>query len=220
MDLFKKQRLRMVDSQIRIRGIHDQRVLTAMENIPRHIFVDDGLQEQSYQDNPLPIGEGQTISQPYIVALMTQAMEITKKDKILEIGTGSGYQTAILAELADQVFSIERIAKLAAKARKCLDALGYFNVAIRVTDGTYGWKEESPFNAIIVTAGGPSLPQQLLSQLALGGRMVLPIGDRQAQTLYKITRLSEDLNDIKKENLGGCRFVDLIGDYAWGGTQS
>lgn len=210
----------MVESQIRIRGIHDQRVLAAMENIPRHIFVDDGLQGQSYQDNPLPIGEGQTISQPYIVALMTQAMEISKKDKVLEIGTGSGYQTAILAELADQVFSVERIAKLASKARKCLDALSYFNVAIRVTDGTYGWKEEAPFSAMIVTAGGPSLPQLLLSQLAVGGRMILPIGDRQAQTLYKITRLSEDVNDIKKENLGGCRFVDLIGDFAWGGVPT
>lgn len=220
MDLFKKQRIRMVESQIRARGIFDQRVLNAMESIPRHIFVDDGLQEQSYQDNPLPIGEGQTISQPYIVALMTQAMEITKYDKVLEIGTGSGYQTAILAELADQVFSMERIANLASRARKCLDALGYFNVAIKVGDGTYGWKEEAPFNAIIVTAGGPALPQQLLSQLTIGGRMVLPIGDRQTQTLYKITRLSVDINDIKKENLGGCRFVDLIGDYAWGGAQS
>ena len=220
MDLYKKQRMRMVETQIRARGISDARVLAAMETIPRHIFVDDGLQDQSYQDNPLPIGEGQTISQPYIVALMSQAMEISKKDKVLEIGTGSGYQTAILAELADQVFSIERIAKLASKARKCLDALGYFNVAIRVGDGTYGWKEEAPFNAIIITAGGPSLPQNLLSQLAVGGRIVLPIGERQSQTLYKVTRLSEDITDIKKENLGGCRFVDLIGDYAWGGAQS
>jgi protein-L-isoaspartate(D-aspartate) O-methyltransferase len=220
MDIFKKQRIKMVESQIRTRGINDPRVLSAMESIPRHLFVDDGLQEQSYQDNPLPIGEGQTISQPYIVALMTQAMEISKKDKVLEIGTGSGYQTAILAELADQVFSIERIAILASKARKCLDTLGCFNVAIKVGDGTYGWREESPYHAIIVTAGGPTLPQQLLSQLAVGGRMVLPIGDRQAQTLFKITKLSEDMNDLKKENLGGCRFVDLIGDYAWGGNIS
>jgi len=219
MDLLKKQRLKMVEAQIRSRGISDPRVLAAMENIPRHIFVDDGIKEQAYQDNPLPIGEGQTISQPFIVALMTQALEISKRDKVLEIGTGSGYQTAILAELADQVFSIERIALLASRARKCLDALGYFNVAIKVGDGTYGWREEAPFQAIIVTAGSPTLPQQLLSQLAVGGRLVIPIGDRQIQTLYKVTRLSDDLTDLKKENLGGCRFVDLIGDYAWGGTS-
>jgi len=209
----------MVEAQIRSRGISDPRVLAAMENIPRHIFVDDGIKEQAYQDNPLPIGEGQTISQPFIVALMTQALEISKRDKVLEIGTGSGYQTAVLAELADQVFSIERIALLASRARKCLDALGYFNVAIKVGDGTYGWREEAPFQAIIVTAGSPTLPQQLLSQLAVGGRLVIPIGDRQIQTLYKVTRLSDDLTDLKKENLGGCRFVDLIGDYAWGGTS-
>jgi len=218
MDLLKKQRLKMVETQIRSRGIADPRVLAALEKIPRHIFVDGGIKEQAYQDNPLPIGEGQTISQPYIVALMTQALEISPKDKVLEIGTGSGYQTALLAELADQVFSVERIAVLASRARKCLDALGYFNVAIKVGDGTYGWKEEAPFNAIIVTAGAPALPQQLLSQLAVGGRIVIPIGDRYAQTLYKVTRLSEDLTDLKKENLGGCRFVDLIGDYAWGGV--
>jgi protein-L-isoaspartate(D-aspartate) O-methyltransferase len=220
MDLFKKQRLRMVDTQIRARGITDLRVLAAMEKIPRHIFIDDGLKEQAHQDNPLPIGEGQTISQPYIVALMTQAMELSEKDKVLEIGTGSGYQTALLAELADQVFSIERIALLASRARKCLDALGYFNVAIRVGDGTYGWREEAPFQAIIVTAGAPSIPQQLVSQLAVGGRLVVPVGSRQVQTLYKITRLSEDPTELKKENLGGCRFVDLIGDYGWGGSQT
>jgi len=219
MDLYKKQRLRMVDTQIRARGIKDARVLVAMEKIPRHIFIDGGLIEQAHQDNPLPIGEGQTISQPYIVALMTQAMEISKKDKVLEIGTGSGYQTAILADLADQVFSVERIAILASRARKCLDVLGYFNVAIRVGDGTYGWREEAPFNAIIVTAGAPAIPQILIDQLAVGGRLVVPVGDRQMQTLFKITRLSEDPADLKKENLGGCRFVDLIGDYAWGGNH-
>ncbi|NLN60594.1 MAG: protein-L-isoaspartate(D-aspartate) O-methyltransferase [Deltaproteobacteria bacterium] len=217
-DLFQKQRIKMVETQIRSRGITSPAVLAAMETIPRHIFIDEALQAQAYQDNPLPIGEGQTISQPYIVALMTQAMEITKKDKVLEIGTGSGYQTAILAELADQVFSIERIANLASGARKCLDALGYFNVAIRVGDGTYGWKEEAPFHSIIVTASGPTLPNNLLSQLVVGGRIVLPIGDHRMQTLYKVTRLSEDLSDIRQDNLGGCRFVDLIGDFAWGST--
>jgi len=215
MDLFKKYRLKMVDTQIRSRGIVNPSVLLAMERIPRHVFVDDGLMEQAYQDNPLPIGEDQTISQPYIVALMTQAANISAKDKILEIGTGSGYQTAVLAEIAEQVFSVERIASLASRARKCLDALGYFNVAIKVGDGTYGWKDEAPFNAIIVTAGAPSCPYHLIEQLVVGGRMIIPIGERKNQTLYRYTRLSDDLLDLRTENLGLCRFVDLIGDYGW-----
>jgi protein-L-isoaspartate(D-aspartate) O-methyltransferase len=222
MDIFKKYRMKMVDTQIRSRGIVNLSVLSAMELIPRHIFVDEGLMEQSYHDNPLPIGEDQTISQPYIVALMTQALDVSAKDKVLEIGTGSGYQAAVLAEVAGQVFSVERISSLASKARKRLDALGYFNVAIRVGDGTYGWKDEAPFNAIIVTAGAPSNPHQLIGQLAVGGRMVIPIGERKSQTLYKYTRLSDDLLDLKTENLGLCRFVDLIGDYGWSksGTAS
>ena len=153
MDRYKKQRQKMVDSQIRARGVADERVLAAIEKIPRHLFVDGGLIEQAYNDNPLPIGASQTISQPYIVALMTAALSLTGKDKILEIGTGSGYQTAILAELAGHVFSVERIASLAADARKILDYLNYFNVAIRVGDGTYGWREQAPYDGIIVTAG-------------------------------------------------------------------
>lgn len=205
----------MVDSQIRSRGITDPRVLEALETVPRHLFVDEGLMDQAYNDSPLPIGEGQTISQPYIVALMTEALGFTGKERVLEIGTGSGYQTAILAELAERVFSVERIASLASKARKTLDSLNCFNVAIRVGDGTYGWREESPFDAIIVTAGAPDIPGILVEQLSPGGRLVLPVGDRCSQTLLKLTRLSEDLNDVKKEDMGGCRFVNLVGDCGW-----
>jgi protein-L-isoaspartate(D-aspartate) O-methyltransferase len=215
MDRYVKQRMRMVDSQIRARGVRDPRLLKIMEKIPRHLFVDEALREQAYNDNPLPIEERQTISQPYIVALMTEALELTGKEKVLELGTGSGYQTAILAELAERVFSIERIAPLASGARKLLDSLNYFNVAIRVGDGTYGWKEESPFNAIIVTAGAPNIPNTLVEQLAVGGRLVMPVGGRHSQVLMKVTRLSEDINDTKREELGGCRFVDLIGDHGW-----
>jgi protein-L-isoaspartate(D-aspartate) O-methyltransferase len=205
----------MVDGQIRARGIKDQRVLAAMEKIPRHLFVADVLAERAYNDTPLPIDREQTISQPYIVALMSEAMELTGREKVLEIGSGSGYQTAILAELADRVFSIERIASLATRARRILDSLNYYNVAIRVGDGTYGWREESPFAAIMVTAGAPRIPRILIEQLEIGGRLVIPVGDRSSQVLLKLTRLSEDPDDLKQEDLGGCRFVDLIGEHAW-----
>jgi protein-L-isoaspartate(D-aspartate) O-methyltransferase len=205
----------MVDGQIRARGITDQRVLTAMEKIPRHLFVDEVLAVQAYNDNPLPIDRRQTISQPYMVALMSEAMELTGREKVLEIGSGSGYQTAILAELAERVFSIERIASLATGARRVLDSLNYYNVAIRVGDGTYGWREESPFAAMMVTAGAPQIPRVLIEQLDIGGRLVIPVGDRNSQVLLKLTRLSEDPDDLKREELGGCRFVELIGEYAW-----
>ena len=215
MDRYIKQRKRMVETQIRARGIRDPHVLAAMEKVPRHLFVNEALRDQAYNDSPLPIDGGQTISQPYIVALMTEAMELTGKDKVLEIGTGSGYQTAILAELAEHVFSIDRVALLASAARKLLESLNYYNVAIRVGDGTYGWREEAPFDAIIVTAGAPNIPKTFVEQLSIGGRLVIPVGSRHSQALTKITRLSEDANDIKKEDLGGCRFVDLIGEYGW-----
>jgi protein-L-isoaspartate(D-aspartate) O-methyltransferase len=215
MERFKKQQLKMVDSQIRARGVSDLRVLQAMEKIPRHLFVDEGLMEQAYDDNPLPIDEGQTISQPYIVALMTEALELKAGEKVLEIGTGSGYQAAVLAELGVRVFSIERLASLAANARKLLYSLNYFNVAVRVGDGTYGWREEAPFDGIIVTAGAPDTPAILVKQLTVGGRLVAPVGDRYTQSLIKLTRLSEDTDDVKKEDLGGCRFVNLIGAYGW-----
>ena len=215
MDRYKKQRTRMVEGQIKVRGITDARVLKVMENVPRHLFVDEGLIDQAYNDNPLPIGERQTISQPYIVALMTQALELKGKERVLEIGTGSGYQAAILAQLADRVFSIERIAALASRARKILDQLHYYNVAIRVGDGSYGWKEEAPFDSIITTAAAPAVPKHLIEQLVVGGRLIVPVGGRDVQTLYKLTRLSENTNDIKKEDLGGCRFVSLIGESGW-----
>jgi len=216
MDKYRKQRMRMIDSHIRSRGVGDERVLKVMEMIPRHLFVDEGLINQAYNDNPLPIGERQTISQPYIVALMTAALELKGDEKVLEIGTGCGYQSAVLSKLADRVFSIERIASLASKARALLDLLGCFNVLIRVGDGTYGWKEEAPFDAIIITAGAPDIPRPFLDQLAVGGRLVVPVGSQHSQTLLKLTRLSEDIEDIKKEDLGGCRFVNLIGEHGWG----
>jgi len=207
----------MLTSQVISRGVSDARVLKAMEKIPRHLFVDEGLQDQAYADNPLPIGERQTISQPYIVALMTEALELKGNEKVLEIGTGSGYQAAILAELAERVFSIERIGSLADKARKVLESLNYYNVLIRVGDGTYGWREESPFDAIIVTAGAPDVPRTLLEQLAIGGRLVVPTGDRYTQKLLKLTRTSESLENTETKDLGGCRFVNLIGEYGWKG---
>ncbi|MCK9231443.1 MAG: protein-L-isoaspartate(D-aspartate) O-methyltransferase, partial [Syntrophales bacterium] len=171
--------------------------------------------DQAYFDHPLPIDAGQTISQPYIVALMTAALELRGSERVLEIGTGSGYQTAVLAALADQVFSIERVAPLASRARKILDALDDYNVAIRIGDGTYGWREESPFDAIIVTAGAPRVPRILVEQLAVGGRLVIPVGDRHTQDLVRVIRQSEDAGDIKQEDLGGCRFVSLIGEHGW-----
>ncbi|HOJ51472.1 MAG TPA: protein-L-isoaspartate(D-aspartate) O-methyltransferase [Syntrophales bacterium] len=215
IDRFLRQRKKMVDAQIRARGIKDERVLKAMEKIPRHLFVEPALEDQAYNDTPLPIGEGQTISQPYMVAIMTEALKLSGKEKVLEIGTGSGYQTAILAEIAEQVFSIERIATLAAQARKTLDALKYFNVAIRVGDGSLGWRDQAPFDAIIVTAGAPNIPRPLVEQLAIGGRLVIPVGGRFTQELYRVTRLSDDPEEVKKEALGGCRFVDLIGEHGW-----
>ncbi|MBW2058174.1 MAG: protein-L-isoaspartate(D-aspartate) O-methyltransferase [Deltaproteobacteria bacterium] len=207
---------RMVDEQIVARGIRDSRVISAMREIPRHLFVEEALQGQAYNDYPLPIGHGQTISQPYMVALMTEALELKGNEKVLEIGTGSGYQTAILAKLAEKVYSIERISELATRARKILDQLNCYNVEIRIFDGTYGWKEKSPFDGIIVTAGAPDIPQPLLDQLAPGGRLVIPVGETGLQDLFQITRKDRE---IIRKNLGGCRFVRLIGRYGWEGGR-
>lgn len=205
-------RNRMVESQLISRGIKDARVLDAMRKVPRHRFVEEALVSQAYNDHPLPIGEKQTISQPYIVALMTEALELQGHESVLEIGTGSGYQTAILAELAEKIYSIERIRKLSVKAQRILDELGYFNAVLKVGDGTLGLKEESPFDGIIVTAGSPDLPQPLVDQLAMGGRLVVPVGDRYTQSLMKVVRVKEG---ITKTDLGGCRFVSLLGRYGW-----
>ncbi|MDD5475374.1 MAG: protein-L-isoaspartate(D-aspartate) O-methyltransferase [Syntrophales bacterium] len=207
----------MVAKQIRARGISDTRVLEAMEEIPRHLFVDEALLNQAYADNPLPIGERQTISQPYIVALMTESLELTGYDKVLEIGTGSGYQTAILSRLADRVVSVERIASLSSKARKILDRLKCYNVLTVVGDGTFGWKDEAPYDAIIVTAGAPEIPKAYLDQLAVGGRLVIPVGGSNSQNLMKVTRRSGEKDDLEYEELGGCRFVSLIGEHGWKG---
>ena len=209
---FEVARRKMVETQIAARGIRDQRVLQAMREIPRHLFLDEGMWEQAYQDHPLPIGEKQTISQPYIVALMTEALEPNPRDRVLEIGTGSGYQTAILASLCEWVYSVERIRSLALKARRVLDQLRLYNVSIRIGDGTEGWSENAPYDGILVTAGAPEVPQPLKEQLAEGGRLVIPVGDRFSQTLYRILRKGDEFH---QEDLGGCRFVDLVGRYGW-----
>ena len=209
---FRRLREKMVTTQIEARGIHDLRVLEAMRKVPRHLFVGEALEHQAYGDFPLPIGEGQTISQPYIVAEMTQALELTKDDRVLEIGTGSGYQAAILAELAFRVYTIERVRELFIGARKLLDRLGYHNVVAKYSDGTLGWPDESPFDAIIVTAGAPGVPERLVTQLNMGGRMVVPVGDRWSQTLLKIRK---DEDGAHATDLGGCRFVKLIGENGW-----
>jgi protein-L-isoaspartate(D-aspartate) O-methyltransferase len=209
---FPKARLKMVEEQIVSRGIKDDKLIAAMKKIPRHLFVEEALQNQAYSDHPLPIGEKQTISQPYMVALMTEALLLTGKERVLEIGTGSGYQTAILAELSEKVFSVERIRSLAIRARKLLYELSYFNVEIKIFDGTFGWMEESPFDAIMVTAGSPDIPQPLIDQLAIGGRLVIPVGDALVQDLFRVTKTEEG---VRKEDLGGCRFVKLIGKYGW-----
>jgi protein-L-isoaspartate(D-aspartate) O-methyltransferase len=209
---FSKARLRMVEEQIVSMGIKDPGVIAAMKKVPRHLFVEEALQGQAYSDHPLPIGEKQTISQPYMVALMTEALQLKGRERVLEIGAGSGYQTAVLAELVEKVFSIERIRVLAIRARQLLYELGYFNVEIKIFDGTYGWAGEAPFDSIIVTAGAPDIPHPLIDQLAVGGRLVIPVGNNYAQDLMRVTKTEEG---TKKENLGGCRFVKLIGKYGW-----
>jgi protein-L-isoaspartate(D-aspartate) O-methyltransferase len=209
---FKKARDRMVETQLAARGIHDPRVLEAMRKIPRHLFVDEALQDQSYNDHPLPIGEKQTISQPFIVALMTESLHLTGSEKVLEIGTGSGYQAAILAELAGRVFSIERHPNLAYRANQILRNLGYKNVIIRVGDGSMGWPDDAPFEGILVTAGTPSIPQPLVDQLAPEGRLVVPVGDRFSQEMVMVERTQEG---TIRTNLGGVRFVDLVGKWGW-----
>ena len=209
---YRIAREKMVKNQLVPRGITDQGVLGAMRKVPRHLFLEEALVGEAYNDHPLPIGHQQTISQPYIVALMTQALELTGKEKILEIGTGCGYQTAILAELSEKVYTIERIRLLMEEARALLAELNYLNVLFSAFDGTTGWKEYEPYDAIMVTAGAAKIPQPLLEQLADGGRMIIPIGDKRSQELIKITR---DKDHYDKKSLGGCRFVDLIGIHGW-----
>ncbi|MGD8800625.1 MAG: protein-L-isoaspartate(D-aspartate) O-methyltransferase [Desulfobacterales bacterium] len=209
---YERQRDDMVSHQLKARGIIDPSVLEALHTVPRHLFVSEALRDQAYGDYPLPIGEQQTISQPYIVAEMTQALELGKDDRVLEIGTGSGYQAAILAEIVFRVYTIERIRALYIQARKLLDRLNYHNIIMRCSDGTTGWQDESPFDAIIVTAGAPEVPGKLIDQLAVGGRMIVPVGNQHSQDLIKITK---DEDGIHRSNLGGCRFVKLIGAQGW-----
>ncbi|HJO63494.1 MAG TPA: protein-L-isoaspartate(D-aspartate) O-methyltransferase [Desulfobacterales bacterium] len=205
-------RERMVQKQIEARGITDPGVLSAMRTVPRHLFVDEALMDQAYGDFPLPIGDQQTISQPYIVAEMTEALQLSEEDRVLEIGTGSGYQAAILAKLAYRVYTIERIHSLYLKTRKLFDKLYYYNIVTKYSDGTAGWRDESPFDAIIVTAGAPDIPEVLVNQLAVHGRLVIPVGDQYSQSLIK---LYKDEGGVRKTNLGGCRFVKLVGECGW-----
>jgi protein-L-isoaspartate(D-aspartate) O-methyltransferase len=207
-------RRRMVEQQLRARGIHDPHVLRIMGSIPRHLFVDDALVARAYSDHALPIGEDQTISQPYMVGLMTQALDLTGEEKVLEIGTGSGYQTSILAELADRVFTIERIPSIATAAKERLTAMGYSNIVFRCADGTLGWGEMAPFDRVLVTAGAPRVPGFLEEQLIPGGIAVVPVGVKENQSLVKLTRTDEGL---KQRILCGCTFVPLIGREGWTG---
>ncbi len=210
----KYQRLReeMVRQQIEARGITDPAVLAAMRKVPRHLFVSEALRDQAYGDFPLPIGEQQTISQPFIVAEMTQALALRREDRVLEIGTGSGYQAAVIAEIAYRVYTIERLRLLYLQARKLFDELRLFSIVTRYGDGTKGWEEESPFDAIIVTAGAPEIPKALLNQLAEGGRLVAPVGNQHVQDLIRVVK---DRRGLHQSNLGGCRFVKLVGEQGW-----
>ena len=203
---------RMVEYQLIGRGIKDKRVLEVMGRVPRHLFIEEELRDKAYGDYPLPIGENQTISQPYMVAVMTELLELKGDESVLEIGTGSGYQAAVLSELVEKVYTIERIESLAIKARDLLKYLGYRNIVTRVSDGTCGWKEMSPFDGIIVAAGAPGIPQTLVEQLKIGGRIVIPVGGDFSQTLLKGIRTEKG---IKTEDITGCVFVKLIGEYGW-----
>ena len=204
----------MVDEQIITRGVIDARVLAAIRRVLRHEFLPEALRDRAYGDHAMPIGEGQTISQPYIVAQMTQLLELKATDRVLEIGTGSGYQAAVLAELCEKVFTVERVKALADKARATLDRLGYRNVAMKVFDGTYGWKDMGPYDGILVTAAAPDVPQPLLEQLREGGRMVVPVGDRSSQVLVKIVKTAAGI--VRSADIP-CVFVPLIGNHGWKG---
>ncbi|MBU4263173.1 MAG: protein-L-isoaspartate(D-aspartate) O-methyltransferase [Proteobacteria bacterium] len=209
---YELARARMVREQLIPRDITDQRVLQAMGAVPRHLFVEDALQSQAYGDFPLPIGEGQTISQPYIVALMTQALGLQGHEKVLEIGTGCGYQSAVLASLCDRLYTVERIKNLHIKARRIFDRLKLLNIMCKIDDGTLGWPEHGPYDAIMVTASGPQIPSPLLEQLADPGRLVIPVGDRVSQDLLTVTKIDGVITETCIEKV---RFVSLIGSAGW-----
>lgn len=211
-DDFAIRRRQMVERQLVPRGITDERVLAAMGALPRHLFVEEALQGKAYSDNALPIGARQTISQPYIVASMTQLLKVGSGDRVLEIGTGSGYQTALLATLAQTVHSIERLRPLSTRAKQTLRELGVENVHLRVGDGTAGWPEEAPFSRIVVTAGAPAVPAPLLAQLDTGGRLVIPVGEEKQQILHVVIR---GRTGFRTEQYDACVFVKLIGQEGW-----
>jgi protein-L-isoaspartate(D-aspartate) O-methyltransferase len=215
-DTFRRIREEMVDSQLVSRGISNKLVLNAMRKVPRHKFMPKGMEASGYDDNALPIGDGQTISQPYMVAVMTEKLGLSGGEKVLEIGTGSGYQSAILAEIAKEVYSIEFVPSMAERSKKLLQELGYKNITVTSGDGTLGLPEEAPFDGIIVTAGAPSIPKPLTDQLSEGGRLVIPIGDRYSQTLTIITKRG---GKLEIESSIGCVFVPLVGKYGWAREQ-
>ena len=202
----------MVENQIVARGIQDPLVIQAMTMVPRHLFVSEALVDSAYGDFPLPIGEGQTISQPFIIAEMTQSLCLNGSERVLEIGTGSGYQAAVLSRIVYKVYTIERNHTLYLQTRRLFDRMKYHNIVTRYSDGTQGWKAEGPYDAIMVTAGGNQIPAPLVDQLDLGGRLVMPVGGHHSQELI---RLEKTKTGIKTTNLGGCRFVKLIGEHGW-----
>ena len=206
------QRRKMVEEQLVERGINDLRLLEVVSRVPRHLFAQESLQHRAYGDTPLPIGENQTISQPYIVGAMTEALDLKGEERVLEIGTGSGYQTAIIAEMSRQVFTIERLKNLARKAQNILESLSYMNIVFKMFDGTYGWPDQAPFDAILITASAPEIPGSLVKQLGDGGRLVAPIGEADKQKLVVLTKNGDR---VSRRDLGDCKFVPLIGKYGW-----
>lgn len=211
-DHFETVRERMVKEQLMVRGISDAKVLDAMKSVPRHLFVDDAMRNRAYGDHPLPIAAGQTISQPFIVAYMTQMLGLTGSEKVLEIGTGSGYQAAVLSRIAEQVYTVERINGLLAGARKIFSELRYYNIQAKLDDGTMGWPENGPYDAIIVTAGGPTIPPPLVEQLGDNGKLIMPVGDQHLQVLQLLTKTE---GTVQITDLDPVRFVDLIGEHGW-----
>lgn len=212
IDRYSTIREKMVHEQIIARGVKDPRTLEAMMTVPRHLFVDDAMRARAYGDYPLPIAAGQTISQPYIVSCMTEALQLQGHEKVLEIGTGSGYQAAVLSRLCEQVYTVERINTLLVSARKVFDALRYYNIQAKLDDGTMGWPENGPYDAVIVTAGGHKIPPPLIDQLADPGRLIIPVGDQHVQELQLLTKSD---GEVRVEVISNVRFVDLIGQHGW-----
>ena len=212
VDDYTQARERMVHEQLMGRDVQDPLVLAAMQQVPRHLFVEESLRDQAYEDHPLPIGEGQTISQPYMVARMAEVLKLAESERVLEVGTGSGYLAAVLAEQGAEIYSIEFHDSLATRAQTVLHELGYDNISVCIGDGTLGWEEEAPFDAIVVSAASPGLPRPLLAQLRMGGRLVVPMGEEDLQTLVCIWK---EPSEMREEYFGECRFVKLQGQYGW-----